>query len=426
MNPRKQLIFVNRFFYPDQSATSQILHDLASALARRGFCIHVLCSRQLYDDPEARLPASETIDGVQVHRLRTTRFGRGRLLGRAVDYASFYLGAALALWKLVRRGDVVVAKTDPPLISLVCAVAVRLRRGLLVNWQQDVFPEIASHLGVNPLPRPIDAVLRRWRNASMRQAAVNVLIGVRMREHFARMGIPREKLMVIENWSDSTAIVPLAAHASRLREEQGLRDRFVVGYSGNLGRAHEIETLLGAAEALRDTPEIVFLIVGGGARMAALRGAVAERSLGNFRFLPYQPRDRLGDSLAAADVHLASLIPALEGLIVPSKFYGILAAGRPIVFVGDADGEIAREIRAADCGLAVGIGDSVGLARSLRLLRQDTSLRLAMGQRARRLLTDRYDVGIGVDKWAAVFTGLTDPTPVRPADPARAAGLPGP
>jgi glycosyltransferase involved in cell wall biosynthesis len=294
---------------------------------------------------------------------------------------------------------------------------------MLINWQQDVFPEIATLLGANPLPRALDALLRRWRNASMRYATVNVLIGNRMREYFSRIGIPNTKLTVIENWSDATAVMPLLRSASHLRHEQGLNERFVVGYSGNLGRAHEFATLLGAAEILGDTPGIAFLIIGGGARMSALRQAVVDRGLDNFVFLPYQARDRLGDSLAAADVHLASLLPALEGLIVPSKFYGILAAGRPVVFIGDPDGEIAREIRAADCGRVIDVDDSARLACELQKLRDDESMRLAMGQRARNLLTEKYDVRIGIDKWAALLNELEDRLRVRPADRARAAEL---
>jgi glycosyltransferase involved in cell wall biosynthesis len=423
VRPRKKLIFVNRFYHPDQSATSQILHDLATGLARRGFDIHVLCSGQLYDDPDAKLPAAEVVDGIRVRRVPTTRFGRGRLVGRAVDYASFYLSAGAALWRLVRGADIVVAKTDPPLISLVCALVVRFRRAVLINWQQDVFPEIASALGANPLPRPLDASLRRWRNAAMRHAAVNVVIGQRMREYFIKLGIPRAKLAVVENWSDPTAIAPLAPGASRLRAEQGLLDRFVVGYSGNLGRAHEFATLLGAAQALRDTPGIVFLIIGGGARMPALRQAVAERELENFVFLPYQPRERLGDSLAAADLHVVSLVPKLEGLIVPSKFYGILAAARPVVFIGDHDGEIAPEIRAADCGLVIDVGDSERLARELRALQLDAPRCLGMGRRARALLTEKYDVRLGIDKWAVLLEQWEATPSVRPADPVRAAEL---
>ncbi len=398
----RRLIFVNRYYRPDQSATSQMLTDLAEALAARGFEVHVVCSRQLYGDAGTELGAVETLSGVRVHRVATTRFGRDRLAGRAVDYLSFYVSGAVAIFGLLRGGDVIIAKTDPPLLSIIAAPLARLRSAALVNWQQDVFPEIASHLGANPLPRVLDRVLRHLRDASLRAACMNVVIGGRMMEYLAARKIPSDKLVVIDNWADA-AIVPKPTAASALRAQLGLVDRFVVAYSGNLGRAHEYDTLLAAAEALADDPAFVFLMIGGGAKMQPMREAVAGRGLKNFSFLPYQPRAELTDSLAAADVHLASLIPALEGLIVPSKLYGILAAGRPTIFIGDPDGDIARVLRGADCGLTVRVGAFLDLADALRRLRTDTKARTAMGARARAVYADRYSPDAAVAKWLDVL-----------------------
>jgi colanic acid biosynthesis glycosyl transferase WcaI len=404
---RFKLIFVNRYFAPDQSATSQILTDLAAGLAQRGFNVHVVCAAQLYDDPDARLARSERLAGVTVHRLVTTRFGRHRLAGRAIDYASFYVSCAFKLLILLRRGDIVVAKTDPPLVSLVCALAVKVRGAALVNWQQDVFPEIASLLGANPLPRWLDVLLRRGRDASLRAAKMNVVIGSRMLQYFIRGGIPAAQLCVIENWADAQKVMPKLPSASELRARLGLLDRFVVAYSGNLGRAHEFETILGAAKALESDPVFAFLIIGGGAKIPAFKQAVADCGLNNVRFLPYQPREALDDSLAAADVHVASLLPSLEGFVVPSKFYGILAAGRPVVFVGDPDGELSRIIHAWKCGLVVNVAAGDELATQLCRLQSTPNACAAMGRRARELLNEKYDTRTGIEKWSAMLRGLT-------------------
>src|SRR5271165_5668363 len=403
---RFKLIFVNRFFAPDQSATSQILTDLAIGLARGGFNVHVVCSAQRYEDPDARLPRSEQLSGVTVHRIATTRFGRRRLAGRAVDYASFYVSCAFQLLKLLRGGDIVVAKTDPPLVSLVCALAVKVRGAALINWQQDVFPEIASLLGANPLPRWLDALLRRGRDASLRVAKMNVVIGSRMQQYFERSGIPAAQLCVIENWADAEKVMPILPSASLLRARLGLLDRFVVSYSGNLGRAHEFDTILGAAKALESEPAFAFLIIGGGAKIPVFKGAVEECGLRNVSFLPYQPREALGDSLAAADVHLAGLLPSLEGFIVPSKFYGILAAGRPVVFVGDPDGELSRIIQSSQCGLAVNVAAGDELAAQLCRLRDSPNACAAMGRRARQLLDEKYTTRAGIEKWSAMLLDL--------------------
>lgn len=402
------IVFVNRFFYPDQSATSQLLTDLARALARSGFTVHVICSRQSYNDPAARLPRQESSDGVTVHRIWTTRFGRDRLLGRALDYASFYGSSAVAMLRLLRRGDTVIAKTDPPLISIVAMVAAKIKGAQLINWLQDIFPEVASLLGANPLPRPLDALLRNCRNRSLRSARVNVVLGECMRDRLLRLGIPANRIEIIENWAECSQEAPKEASGGVLRAKMALSDKFVVGYSGNLGRAHEFNTLLGAAEILKFDAEIVFLMIGGGAGMPKLLKATVERGLDNFLFLPYQPRENLCDSLAASDVHWVSLLPELEGLIVPSKFYGILAAARPTVFIGNPDGELARAIRAGECGVTVAVGDVDALVDAIRQLKNDSAHRGRLGSNAYQRYREHYSAPRAFDRWARI---------VRPANP---------
>src|SRR5688500_14210252 len=182
-----------------------MLFDLASRLVQRGMEVHVVCLDRLYDDPSRRLVAEEMIHGIHVHRAWTSHFGRSRLQGRAFDYASFYVTASARLLRLLRRGDTVVAKTDPPLISILVAVIAKLRGARLVNWLQDVFPEVASCLGVNPLPAWLDDRLKRLRDYSLSVAQTNVVLGTRMREHLEERRIPRERIQVIENWADGDA-----------------------------------------------------------------------------------------------------------------------------------------------------------------------------------------------------------------------------
>jgi glycosyltransferase involved in cell wall biosynthesis len=182
-----------------------------------------------------------------------------------------------------------------------------------------------------------------------------------------------------------------------------LIDHFVVCYSGNLGRAHDFQTVLGAAEQLRKQVNIVFLMVGGGAGMTRLAQAVADRGLPNFRFLPYLPRETLADGLAAADVHWVSLLPALEGFIVPSKFYGILAAGRPVVFIGDPTGEIASTIESAQCGLVAKMGDIVALTQGLRSLAADPELREHKSINAYRCYCKYFSAPRAIEHWTELL-----------------------
>lgn len=405
---RPRLVFVNRYCHPDHSATSQILYELGVRLVARGVSVSVVCSRQLYENPSSVLPARECIDGIEVHRVFGTRFGRQHLWGRAIDYLSFYVTAAWRLLWVLRRGDVLVAKTDPPMLSVVTAPVAWLRGAIRVNWLQDVFPEVATALGSNPLPRPVGVMLRWLRDLSLRVARMNVVLGDRMREVIAARGVPDSRLCVIPNWADDAVVRPLATRDSALRASLGLgEDRFVVGYSGNLGRAHDYRTLLGAARALAAHRDIEFLVIGGGVLMQKLRREAERERLPNVRFLPYQPREQLADSMAAADVHLACLVPSLEGLIVPSKFYGILAAGRPVVFYGDPNGELAQVIRRADCGCVAPLDvEGRTLAAQLLAVRGDPLRVRMLGENGHRWFLERHTADAAAQRWYAMLEAL--------------------
>jgi colanic acid biosynthesis glycosyl transferase WcaI len=402
-----RIIFLNRFFHPDYSATSQMLSQLSLALVKMGWDVHVIASRQRYDDPKARLSPRECVGGVETHRVWTARFGRNGLALRAIDYFTFYLSAAWRLQRLVQPGDIVIAATDPPLLSVIALPIVWLRGGRLVNWLHDIFPEVAGMLGVGGgASRFLFRPLRWLRNWSLRGAAVNVALGERMAERLRQEGVPATRIAIIPNWADGRAVRPVAPRDNALRAEWGLADSFVVGYSGNLGRAHDIDTMLEAMTALRDA-DVVFLFIGGGAHYARLRHEAEARKLTNIRIRPYQPVERLSESLSVPDVHLVSLQPGLEGLIVPSKLYGVMAAGRPALFIGDLEGDVARTLQAEHCGVAIEQGDGAALTRHIVELARDPERRLRMGERARSAFEARFDKEIAFGKWAEELDALT-------------------
>jgi colanic acid biosynthesis glycosyl transferase WcaI len=400
----KRIIFLNRFFFPDHSATSQILSDLAFHLSDSGYEVTVITSRQRYDVPDALLPETETIRGIAVHRLATTRFGRSALLGRGFDYFSYYALMWRSVHLLAKRGDILVAKTDPPLLGVVAMRAAE-RRGLrLINWLQDLYPEIAVELGVPFVKGPLYRSLLHLRNASLRAAKANAVVGCRMAERLQSLGVAADRIAVIPNWCDDEDIRPVAHCDNPLRREWGLEGRLIVGYSGNLGKPHEFETVLAAAELLRNQRQIVFLFIGGGSKFSELEQLVKERSLENlFRFFPYQDRAELRYSIGVANIHWVSLKPDLEGLIVPSKFYGIAAAGRPIIAITARDGEIARLVQRHDCGLIVEPGQAERLADLLLSLSEDPHRLALMGHRAHQMLQTHFTRRQAFQRWSKLL-----------------------
>jgi glycosyltransferase involved in cell wall biosynthesis len=422
------LYFINRYFYPDQSATSQLLTDLAVALADGGRAVTVITSRQNYAEPTVSYPPRGTLNGVKIVRIWTTRFGRGRLIGRAVDYATFYLSLAWTLMRIPQRGDVIVAKTDPPMLSVVAGPIARLRGAKLVNWLQDLFPEVAEVVGVGPraISGPVYRIMKWMRDRSLQGAQCNVVLGDLMAERVEKLGVAREKIRIIPNWADGEGLRPVAEIDNPLREAWGLRGRFVVGYSGNLGRAHEYLTFLeamtnlaGRAEGKDDAgsepaqhgtalPELAWLFIGGGALYDEFRQDVSARALKGVHFKPYQPRESLAQSLSAADVHLVSLREDLEGLIVPSKFYAVAAVGRPVVFIGSPDGEIARLLKRYACGLTVPPGDGAALATALTWLAENPDERSKMGARARHAFETAFDKPLALQAWHKLLGEVGD------------------
>jgi glycosyltransferase involved in cell wall biosynthesis len=401
------ILFLNRFFFPDHSATSQIVSDLAFHLAGTGREVHVLSSRQRYDDPRADLPEFEQHRGVSIHRISTTQFGRATLAGRGLDYLSFYASLWRRLNEVAPAGGVLVAKTDPPMLGALAEYAGRSRGYRLVNWLQDLYPEVATRLGVPLMNGMLGAGLTRLRDRSLRSAAANVVIGDRMAENLRRLGIPEDRVRVIPNWCDETVIRPVTDAGAALRREWGLEDGFVFGYSGNLGRAHEFETVLGAAQRLVDGPRIRFLVIGGGQKVDELTRRVRELHLEQcFRFLPYQDEATLNESLSVPHLHWISLRPELEGLIVPSKFYRVAAVGRPTVVIGARDGELATLVQRHRCGFAVQSGDADGLAVLLSGLAGDRDTLAPLGLAARAMIEEHYSRSRALAKWQGLLDDI--------------------
>jgi colanic acid biosynthesis glycosyl transferase WcaI len=408
----QRLIFINRFFFPDHSATSQILSDFAFHLAATGREVHIVTSTQIYDDPRASLPDHEIIHDVRVHRVHSTRFGRAALLGRSIDYFTFYLSVWRRLMAIAQCDDILVAKTDPPLVSIVAMAAARRKGARLVNWLQDLYPELAVELGVPFIRGPVASSLAAFRNRSLLFAEATVVVGNLIGRKIEALGIPRARIHVIPNWCNDEEIKPLGNSDNPLRWAWALQDKFVVGYSGNLGRAHEFDTTLAAAERLRDDPRILFLMVGGGKRSDELAKIVKERNLeSSFRFVPYQERKMLPYSLAVPDVHWISLNPELEGLIVPSKFYGVAAVGKPIIVITARDGELARLVQAHACGVVIAPGDAGALARTITCLSSDSGTLAEMGMRARQMLEAHFTRQKGLERWRQLLDALEQISP---------------
>jgi len=380
--------FLNRSYWPDRSATGQLLTELAEDLVRDfGHRVSVVAGPALHPgtDSEGRQSWSpvrrEIRNGVEILRASGTTFSPRRFVGRATNYVTYFASATIEGLQ-IRKPDVVVSLTDPPIIGLAALAAAKKAGAPFVFLCEDIFPEVGTLLedfqsgAVNDMLTQVNRFL-------VRKATRIIALGDTMKRRLVEgKGADAAKVSVIHNWADCSAVTP-GPRDNAFARQHGLVDKFVVLHAGNMGLSQELEIVLHAAEQLRDRPDIVFVFVGEGAKKKDLQDMAARRDLKNVMFLPFQPREAMDQSYATADVSLISLKRGLAGVIVPSKVYNVLASGRPCIAAVEDDCEAAGIIRAADCGYVVAPGDAAALRAHVVELAANRERAHEMGTRAR-------------------------------------------
>ena len=372
--------FFNRSYWPDLGATGQLLTELTEDLVRVHGCdVTVVAGYPIRSN--APLPTSEWRNGVHVVRAAGSTVDPRQFVGRAANYVSYFT-SALVKGLRVRRPDVVVALTDPPIIGLAALATASKADAPFVFLCEDIFPEVASLLE-DFHSDTVNAALTRINRFLVRKARRIIALGDTMKRRLVEgKGADPAKVSVIHNWADCAAIVP-GPRDNPFARRHGLVDRFVVLHAGNIGLSQELEVVLHAAEQLRERSDIVFVFVGDGAKKNDLQEVAARRDLSNVMFLPFQPREAMDQSYATADVSLVSLKRGLAGVIVPSKVYNVLASGRACIAAVEHDCEVAGIIREAGCGFVINPGDGSALRTRVTELAADRERAAEMGARAR-------------------------------------------
>jgi glycosyltransferase involved in cell wall biosynthesis len=356
---RQRLLVLNQYYWPGVEATAQLLTELCEELAQE-FDVNVVTGVLHGHEDE---PRHLMRNGVEIVRVASTSFERSKIGARAANYVS-YLSNALLTGLRGSRPDVVLCMTDPPIVADVALVVARRFGVPLVVISQDVFPEIAVQL--KRLENPaVMSVLRFLVSLYLRRADHVVAIGDTMRRRLEEKGARPERVHVIPNWVDTDRLRPLPKTNDWARG-WGFDRRFVVMHSGNVGHAQDLDSLIRAGTFLRDLDDLVVTVIGMGARHAELVALAQLLEVDAAMFLYYQPRHLLAQSLSAADVHVVGLAPGLAGYVVPSRIYGILAVGRPVIAAADVESETAQVVEEVGCGIVVPSGRPELLARAIR------------------------------------------------------------
>jgi len=400
---RTRILFLNRSFWPDREATGQFLTELCDDLSIDHEVTIVAGPSYHTDEGNSRgfrLWSREDRGKITVIRTRGTRFSKSNLAGRLVNLGTYYLLAAIVAFRLPRP-DVIVAETDPPLLGALAAVLKRRWRCRLVYNVRDLYPDIAEVTGGVRSPFLLE-LLRRGNDYAHERADLIVTLGHDMARRIVDKGVPIGKVVVVPDWVDCGRIRPLDSNPFR----RSFGNKFVVMYSGNIGLSQQLDAVLEAADRVRDDDRILFALIGEGARKKWLEERARAMGLTNVRFLPYQPLENLGESLSAADLHLIPLAPGAAGCLVPSKIYGILAAGRPFIAMMEDSAEVAQIARDDAVGFVVRPGNVEALVGAIRSAVDAPENLKQMGVRARRLAEQRFDRIKVTRKFGSMLAGV--------------------
>lgn len=423
--PDPRFVILNQYYVPDVASTGQLLHELAVQLVRQGHRVQVVSSRPSYGPPETWVPVKlhEVRDGVDVHRILTTRFPKDQALGRLLNYATFVVQLAVRMVLTSRHRDVYLYTSNPPFMGAVGAFVSLFRRHSYVILLHDLYPHLAVWVGKIKRGGLIDRVCHAFNRIAYRRARQTiVLCEAAKRLVCDTYGVDPARVHVVPNWADGNLVKPRPKSQSNFARTHNLVEPFTVLYSGNLGLYYEFETLLRAAELLKgENFRLVF--IGSGGRRAWLAEQIEKRGLTNTTLHPYQPLGAIGDSLTCCDASLVTIANGIEGISFPSKLYSSLAAGRPILALSEPGSELRELLERDGSGLWFAVGDAEGLADGVRALMKDLAAADRMGANARASFEKHFTLDVTGAAYARVLRSAAlhpeDFSPTRAPAPAR-------
>ena len=407
-----KILIINQHFYPEVVATGQLLLDLCEDLVRAGYRVKVITGNPNGDlNKNNKVPRRENYKGIEILRLKNATFNKYRMSSRILNYFTFHF---LVFFQILfcRKPDLVIVLSTPPFISFYGLLLKALKKVKAIYIVQDLFPDLVIELG-KIKNKYFIKVLKYLSKLIIRKMDRVVVVGDFMRMKIegeilqGLQGMNSGHIITIHNWADGEKIKVLGGEEERnlVKAEWGLEGKFVVLYSGNIGDLHEFDTIILAAEDLemQGWKNICFVFIGEGAKKEYIEKKVKEKGLNNVLFFPFQPREVLKYSLGLADVSLVTLEKGFEGMVVPSKIYGILASGRSVITVVGGESEVTEIIRKGRCGEVVKIGDYKTLSGKIISYYNNHKKCYEEGINGRKYFEENFDRKIATKKYIKVI-----------------------
>ncbi len=410
-----KILVINQHFYPEVAATGQLLLDLCEDLVKAGYVVKVLTGNPNSDlNKNNKVPRRENYKGIEIIRLKNTTFNKYRMSGRILNYLTFHF---LIFFQILfcKKPDLVFVLSTPPFISFYGLLLKALKRVKTIYIVQDLFPDLVIELG-KIKNKYFIKVLKNLSKLILRKMDRVVVVGDFMKRKIKKkilQGMNSTHVTTIHNWADGEKIRVISEEEERnlTKEEWGLEGKFIVLYSGNIGDLHEFDTIILAAEDLEKQgwKNICFVFIGEGIKKEYIERKVKEKGLNNILFFPFQPRKILTYSLGLADVSVVTLEKGFEGMVVPSKMYGILASGRPVIAVVGGESEVTETIGNGRCGKIVNIGDYKTLSDGVIDYYNNSKKCYQEGMSGRKYFEENYDRKIATKKYIKVIEETLGP-----------------
>ena len=407
-----KILVIQQHFYPEVAATGQLLLDLCEGLVKAGYKVKVITGNPTeipQEKQKGNFLRKENYKGIEIFRLKNTTFNKYRMAGRVLNYLSFHF---LIFFHMLfyERPDLVFVLSTPPFISFSGLMLKVFKRSKVIYNVQDLFPDLAVELGKLKNKQFIE-FLKKLSELIVRRVDKVVVVGEymekRIREELLRETSTDTHVVTIHNWADGDKIKVLREDEENnfLKREWRLEGKFVVLYSGNIGYLHEFDTIISTAEyfAKEGPREIVFVFIGEGIKKSYIEEKIKEKGLYNILFFPYQSREMLTYSLGLADVSLVTLEKGFEGMVVPSKIYGILASGKPVIAIIGEESEITEIIRRGKCGEIIKIGDFKALSNAIINYYKNPQKCNEEGMNGRKYFEKNFERKIAIKKYIKVI-----------------------
>lgn len=399
------LILFTQLYYPDNATTAIIMSDLTKDLVSYGLNVKVICAQPIYLSKK-KCPKKEVRNKIIIRRVWTFLFDKNKNIERLLNSISCFFAMLITLFS-IEKNAILIFNTNPALLPLLGFISNKLGKQKYVILIHDLWPELPAHIKMvkkgGMLYRIIDFLV----TLSFRDATSIIVLSDTMKKRILTK-VPRKEhcIHVIHNWADANRVFPIEKENIRLFDGLGLKNKKIIMYSGNLGRYQPLEVMIGAAYELKDRNDILFLFVGNGWKKTKIQNMVEGLKLNNVKFLPFQPLDRLSESLSMADVSLMGIYPENEGVIMPSKLYSLLAIGKPIICVADPESEVAKILEQAKAGIQSSVTDPKELASKILKIIDDQEKVIDMGKNGRKYFLEHFERKIITRQWHSILNKL--------------------